>query len=169
MATPRGGGLAVVLSFAVAVGAAFWAQWVGLDQLLVLPGGLLVAAVGFWDDHGHLSARWRMFAHLTAATWVIYCLGGFSAMVLNGQAISLGWLGNVLAVIFIAWMLNLFNFMDGIDGIAGVETSSVAAAGGLLLLLVEGAGAHVLLAGTLAAAVTGFLVWNWPPPRFLHG
>lgn len=169
MATPRGGGLAVVLSFAVAVGSAFGAQWIGLEQMLALAGGLLVAAVGFWDDHGHLSARWRIVAHLAAATWVLYWMGGFGTIVLNGQAMTLGWLGHVLAVIFVVWMLNLFNFMDGIDGIAGAETAFVAAAGAFLLLLGKEAGMHALLLWALVSAVTGFLIWNWPPAKIFMG
>ena len=167
--TPRGGGLAVVLSFALALAILSIAGGIALREGMALGGGLLVAGIGFWDDHQHVSARWRMAVHLAAAAWALYWLGGFSEMALNGQHLVLGWSGSVMAAIFVVWMLNLFNFMDGIDGIAGAETVFVAAAAAILLLAFGAGGRHALHLGLLAFAVAGFLVWNWPPAQIFMG
>jgi Fuc2NAc and GlcNAc transferase len=80
-----------------------------------------------------------------------------------------GWLGNLIAVIGIVWVLNLFNFLDGIDGIAASEAIFVALAGAWL----TGAG-HArpdIAASSLAfaAACSGFLLWNWPPAKIFLG
>lgn len=167
--TPRGGGLATVLAFAFGVAVLIGCGGIGFAEATALGGGLLVAGIGFWDDHGHVPARWRMTAHLCAAVWAVYWLGGLTAPSLHGQAWALGWFGNLLAAVFIAWMLNLFNFMDGIDGIAGAEAVFVAAAAALLLLLGAGAGIHALQLGLLASAAAGFVVWNWPPAKIFMG
>jgi Fuc2NAc and GlcNAc transferase len=167
--TPRGGGLAVVLSFALAVAILFIVGGIDLREGMALGGGLWVAAIGFWDDHEHVAARWRISVHFAAAAWALFWLGGFSEMVLNGQTVVLAWSGSVLAAVFIVWMLNLFNFMDGIDGIAGAETVCVAAAAATLLLAFGGGGRHALHVALLAFAVMGFLVWNWPPAKIFMG
>jgi Fuc2NAc and GlcNAc transferase len=103
-----------------------------------------------------------------AAIWVVMWLGGAPAIPLASQSVQLGLLGVVIGVISIVWMINLFNFMDGIDAIASVETITVSIAAAIILL---GAGnasfTYVLLA--LAAATTGFLIWNWPPAKIFMG
>jgi Fuc2NAc and GlcNAc transferase len=167
--TPRGGGLAVVLAFAPAVAVLFRVGGISFGDMMALSGGLAVAGIGFWDDHRHVPAGWRMAAHFAAAAWALCWLGGISQLAMDGQYLVLGWLGSAIAVIFIVWMLNLFNFMDGIDGIAGAETVFVATAAAGLLLLGPGEGRHALPLGVLAFAVAGFLIWNWPPAKIFMG
>ncbi|MDQ6959827.1 MAG: hypothetical protein Q9M27_02270, partial [Mariprofundaceae bacterium] len=82
--------------------------------------------------------------------------------------LSLGWFGNVLAALGIVWLINLYNFMDGIDGLAGGEAVTVAV-GGAILLGLGGAMDLALVALLLAAASGGFLIWNWPPARIFMG
>lgn len=82
--------------------------------------------------------------------------------------LDLGLLGSVLAAFYLVWLLNLYNFMDGIDGIASVEAISVCLGGALLFLFVgEFKVAQVTL--VLAAAVMGFLFWNFPSARIFMG
>lgn len=167
--TPRGGGLAIVLAFSLALP---WASWVGalsMAQLWALLGaGWLVALVGFVDDHLPLAARWRLLAHFVAAIWALVFLGGAPDLLVLGVVVDLGWVGFALAVFYLVWLLNLYNFMDGIDGLAGVEalTAGLAAA-----LLYAGLGLWdaLLLPLLLALAASGFLVWNFPPARIFMG
>jgi UDP-N-acetylmuramyl pentapeptide phosphotransferase/UDP-N-acetylglucosamine-1-phosphate transferase len=68
------------------------------------------------------------------------------------------------------WFVNLFNFMDGIDGLAGSEVAAIGI--GLVLFASLGAGSDpglAALAATVAAAALGFLVWNWAPARIFLG
>ncbi len=83
--------------------------------------------------------------------------------------LDLGWFGFVCAVIYIVWLLNLYNFMDGIDGLAGIEAITVCCSGALMLWLVNSASSAWLLPVVLAAAVSGFLLWNFPPARIFMG
>jgi Fuc2NAc and GlcNAc transferase len=163
--TPRGGGLAIVVAFSLAVAVLYGLGRVPFDLFMALAGALPMAAVGFWDDHGHVPARWRFLVHVGCAAWALYWLGGFPSIFLGGSRFELGWAGNLLGGFFIVWFLNLFNFMDGIDGIAGVEAISVAVSAALLAGF-TGAG-EVWLA--LAAATAGFLAWNWPPAKIFMG
>ncbi|QXP88343.1 MraY family glycosyltransferase [Methylococcus capsulatus] len=168
--TPRGGGLAIVL--ALLGGEVYWRLVVGEFAIgfAVLAGGVLVAAVGFWDDHGHLSARWRLLAHLAAAALAVASLPGDMPLRLGPVSLGSGAFADFIGVLVIAWMLNLFNFMDGIDGLAGLEVVSVGASATLLLLLsLPSGGALPVAPGLLAAATLGFLAWNWPPAKIFMG
>ncbi|WP_137885841.1 glycosyltransferase family 4 protein [Pseudomonas sp. 2FE] len=167
--TPRGGGVAIVLSFLAAlpllasVGVLAWpVMWA------LLGAGAWIAVVGFLDDHGHVAARWRLLAHFIGAGWALGWLGGLPPLVIFGFDMELGWLGYALAAFYLVWLLNLYNFMDGIDGIASVEAICVCVGGALLYLLL-GEGASALAPLSLAVAVAGFLFWNFPPARIFMG
>jgi Fuc2NAc and GlcNAc transferase len=75
----------------------------------------------------------------------------------------------VLAVLAVTWTLNLFNFMDGIDGIAGSEAVFIAAAGAILVAVGGGSAAVPSACLVVAAACLGFLRWNWPPASIFMG
>lgn len=172
--TPRGGGVAIVVSFLLvlpllaAMGLVAWPLvWA------LLGSGVGVAVLGFLDDHGHIAARWRLLGHFAAAIWALFWLGGLPPVHVFGFTLELGWLGHVLAAVYLVWLLNLYNFMDGIDGIASVEAICVCLGGALLLALLglansaQPAGIFAVL--LLAAAVAGFLFWNFPPARIFMG
>lgn len=167
--TPRGGGLGIVLAFFTAilvldriVGVAPSVKW-------ALLAALPVAAIGFWDDHGHVSARLRLIIHLAAGSCAVYLLGGMAHIALGPFAFELSWIGSGASVLWIVWCLNFFNFMDGIDGIAGTEAAFVTGAAGVLTgwLYPESLLAPVFI--LFASACLGFLVWNWPPARIFMG
>lgn len=167
--TPRGGGVAIVVSFLLALPLLATLNSVPWTVAWALSGaGALVALIGFLDDHGHIAARWRLLAHFVGAGWALACLGGAPPLVLFGATLKLGWLGFGLAAVYLVWLLNLYNFMDGIDGIASVEAICVCVGGAALYAMVGKVSLAVppLL---LAAAVTGFLYWNFPPARIFMG
>lgn len=167
--TPRGGGVAIVLSFLAAL---LWLEYKGLlgsDAAWAMFGaGASIAFLGFLDDHGHIAARWRLLGHFGASIWVLFWLGGFPPLIILGFEIHMAWLGNILALFYLVWLLNLYNFMDGIDGIASVEAITACLGACLLYVLVD---ASSLLPAPLmlAAAVAGFLFWNFPPARIFMG
>ncbi|WP_367372490.1 glycosyltransferase family 4 protein [Pseudomonas lini] len=167
--TPRGGGVAIVFGFLVALPVLCAFGLIGIDTLYALLGsGLLVSIIGFADDHGHIAAKWRLFGHFVAAAWALYWLDGLAPVTFFGAIIDLGWLGNVFAVIYLVWMLNLYNFMDGIDGLASAEAMCVCLGSGLIYL-VTGQLELLWVALVLAGAVAGFLCWNFPPARIFMG
>ena len=169
--TPRGGGLAIVIAFSLSLAILFAAGLLPWPLLMALSALLPLAVVGFIDDHGHVSARWRFLLQAMAAGWALYWLGGVETLRVNDVSLTLGPVAGLLAGLFMVWMLNLFNFMDGIDGIAASETLSVGLMAALLLTLGTGIGltATAWVALALAAASGGFLVWNWPPARIFMG
>lgn len=167
--TPRGGGLAIVLTWFL--GLAILIVFERFDPrvgLALLVGGALVAGIGWLDDRRGISAGARAVVHVLAAIWAVWCLGGFRSLNVGATVVSLGTAGSVLAVVGITWLVNLYNFMDGIDGLAGGEAMSVALVGGVLLAH-AGATGFALAVFSLAAAVAGFLVLNWPPAKIFMG
>jgi Fuc2NAc and GlcNAc transferase len=99
-------------------------------------------------------------------------LDGAPPLRLFGSDVQLGWIGVVLAAFYLVWLLNLYNFMDGIDGLASIEAVCVCLGGALLVLLTgtgSGQVALYLLPLLLVAAVLGFLYWNFPPARIFMG
>jgi Fuc2NAc and GlcNAc transferase len=168
--TPRGGGLAIVLSFLAGTVALTLQGQISARFLLLLATALPVAAVGFWDDHGHVPARLRIMVHTAAAGAALCWLGGFELIPLGHWSFDVGVLGSVGAVLWLVWMLNLFNFMDGIDAIEGTEVIFVGMAAAGLMMLAEGRVSEAAQASLLLAAATaGFQVWNWPPAKIFMG
>lgn len=167
--TPRGGGLAIATVLLGGLAVAGFVGAVARDfAVAVVGGGILVALVGWIDDHRPLSARWRALAHFAAAAWAVLWLHGLPRLRFGLVDVPLGIAGTVLAVVGIVWAVNLYNFMDGIDGIAGGEAVSAGGAGALLLLAVGDRGL-ALAAGLVVAASAGFLVWNWAPAKIFMG
>lgn len=90
-------------------------------------------------------------------------------MLFGEQSVSLGWLGYVVGALGVAWTVNLFNFMDGIDGIASSEAVFIAWSGALLGLLTGLSPAVPTMAFVFGAVCCGFLLWNWPPAKIFMG
>ena len=167
--TPRGGGVAFIIVFLGFIPCLAYFGCVHLPVEMALVGaGFIVAALGFFDDHGHIPARFRIVGHFIAALFVLYCLGGMPSVSLLGWVVPAGLFLNGLAVIYLVWLLNLYNFMDGIDGLAAVEAISVCL-GGVVLYGLNGDLTLIWLPLFLASAVAGFLWWNFPPARIFMG
>lgn len=167
--TPRGGGVAIVVTFLLSlVGVVLSGAGDSRTLAALGGGGALIAIIGFMDDHGHIPARWRLLGHFVAAAWMLAWMGGLPPLTLLGWQVDLGWLGGVLAAVYLVWLLNLYNFMDGIDGIASIEAITVCL-GAASLYSLAGLGGNAVLPLLLAAAVAGFLFWNFPPARIFMG
>lgn len=168
--TPRGGGLAVVTAF---IGALIWlvsAKFLQFNVALVLiAGGGAVALTGYLDDRKTLRASIRICVHIFAAAFVVTVLGGVTEPTLRNMGLHGIWAGTVLGLIALTWSTNLFNFMDGIDGIAASEAIFVAGGGALLNWGYGGDSGLTAAMLVLVAATFGFLIWNWPPARIFMG
>lgn len=167
--TARGGGLAFVL--------VFLAGLVGLcvfypDQAVLKWFGAataLVALGGFLDDRGLLSLAWRLGIQTLGVVLVLVGTGGMPAIDFGVGSLNLGVFSSAFAVLGLLWLLNLTNFMDGIDGLAASQII-VACAVSAGLLWAQGAMlVYVVLPALLAATVSGFLVWNFPPAKIFMG
>ena len=173
--TPRGGGLAIVLAFSCALAYLAWKQQLASWILFVLSTPLLVAAIGFCDDHAHVAARWRLLTHLLAALLALYFMRGFPLLWLpapvdgwlSRYVVNLAWFGYPLGAVLLVWLLNLFNFMDGTDGIAASEAVFVSLGLAGFLYFIDRNLFSVCVA--VAIAALGFLAWNWPKARIFMG
>ncbi len=155
VATPRGGGIAIVISLLVTAGVAMWAWPEATPSLLVASLGLvLVAGIGWWDDHKPLPAMRRLLVHFIAAA----LLAGLVKV--NGGS----WLLATLVLLFTASLINIWNFMDGINGIAASQ--AVVAMLGLAPVLPW---PYSLAAVALGLACLGFLPFNFPRARIFMG
>ncbi|HSY05791.1 MAG TPA: glycosyltransferase family 4 protein [Steroidobacteraceae bacterium] len=165
--TPRGGGVAIVLVTTAGLTVLALRGILRPDLLYALAGGgIAVALVGLIDDRRSSSAPVRLSVHFAAALWALWWLGGLPPLRVGTHLLTSGWLGYLFGALGIVWAINLFNFMDGIDGIAASEAIFVAVAASLALSVNAGIGAAAL---TFAAACGGFLVWNWSPARIFLG
>jgi Fuc2NAc and GlcNAc transferase len=137
--------------------------------LALVVGGLGVALVGFIDDRRNVSAPIRLAVHVAAAGWGLVCIGGLPPLQIGTHVVSFGWGGYVIGVLLIVWVLNLFNFMDGIDGIAASEAVFIAGAAAMLSSIGDADPELSAVALLFGAACAGFLVWNWPPASIFMG
>lgn len=167
--TPRGGGIGFVATFLLAL--------FGLGFLKILPwnivfgfglSGFLIALIGFIDDRHSLSPIVRLCGQFVASIFTLHCLG-LLTMGFSGEWSFLGnFVLNAVAVVFLVWMINLYNFMDGIDGLASVEAITVAASFIGIASAIGYAGI-LWIPEILAASVLGFLLWNFPPAKIFMG
>lgn len=168
--TPRGAGMAIVATFVFGLIALFVDDTISGRELLTLTApGLIVALIGRLDDFGRVtSAKWRLIGHFICATLVVWLAGGLPALPLTESIIDFGVAGDIAAVIYLVWMLNLFNFMDGIDLITGTQTLTTCVAAAILLRLNTDSDLGMVVA-VLAAAVFGFMYFNLPPAKIFLG
>ncbi|MEW6240732.1 MAG: glycosyl transferase [Chloroflexota bacterium] len=165
---PRGGGLAIVV---LVLGAGLWsaqeAEW--SRSLVYLAGGAVIAWLGWRDDVKSLSTRVRFLVQGLVAAVSILGLGYFKVVAIPMLGdLQLGAVGIVITFLWIVGLTNAYNFMDGIDGIAG----GVALAGGLGWMMLA-ANIHnpfvFWIALAAAASSLGFLGHNWPPAKIFMG
>jgi len=159
--TPRGGGLPMVLSWYVGLIGLKYFGLIESNLFLALISGSILAIVSFLDDIYNLKPWIRIVFQLITVILGLYFIGGFKTIYLNNIVFKYPVLFTCIAILGIMWFVNLYNFLDGIDGYASVEAISVAL--GMFLLSKN----PVLL--VLVFAILGFLVWNWPKAKIFMG
>ena len=175
--TPRGGGLAVAATFLVGLAGGLALPSENTEWLLIVGATFVISLLGWWDDRRGLSAGLRLAVQTACALVGILGLEVFSHFLAKSGLDVAGFplpfaAGVVFFVLFTVWMTNLYNFMDGIDGILGLQTLTVAI-GTVFLLLRHSTSedvsslviAHLILGGSAA----GFLILNWSPAKIFMG
>ena len=167
--TPTGAGIAFVLTFAISLWLMNRAQSPQADVALlcsVLPALLLITVIGLIDDFKPLHWLVRAPIHFICSAWVIFKVG-FPDLHLLGFTFESNILLLVFGAVSLVWLLNLYNFMDGIDGIATSEAVFVLLGATVVGWFVDADTSESVLA--LAAVCLGFLVINWPKARVFMG
>ena len=168
--TPRGGGAAIVIVCLVGVGIAAlggvrpqWSVLVGY-----IAGALLIASVSWIDDVRSVPFGLRLAVQLLAAALVLVGLGVHPDAASPFGHIGPGWLVVVLSLLWTVGLTNVYNFMDGIDGLAATQ-GIVAGLGWAVAALLSNQPWIALLALLIAASSLGFLRDNWPPATVFMG
>lgn len=159
--TPHGGGIAIAMTWFLGLIYTFTCKAVDVQLFEALMVGLMLSIVSFLDDLYELSPRKRLLTQACVSIVGLYLLGGLSQIdmvffVIENQIVT-----NVLAFLGIMWCINLYNFLDGIDGYAGSEAVFLGLAGWLIL-----SGDYFLV---FIVSVLGFLVWNWHRAKIFMG
>ena len=160
---PRGGGVAVIT---VIIALLLLEATYGIltkEVAIILGATLIVAGISFWDDLRGLPAWARLISHIAAV--------GAGIFTLPDHGIFQGWLperlDHMAAAVLWVWFINLYNFMDGIDGLAALETVAISL--GLVVVSVLAGTGVDLWPMVIAGAAVGFLIWNFPPAKIFLG
>jgi len=159
--TPRGGGLAIVISWYIGLAALRYIGMIESDLFFALLSGAVLATISFLDDLFDIKPGLRILFQIVTVMSGLFFIGGFKVIYLSGTILNYPVILTFLAILGGIWFINLFNFLDGIDAYASTETLLVAL--GMLLVLNN----PVLL--ILIFAVMGFLFWNWPKAKIFMG
>jgi len=164
---PRGAGLAVVPILTL-----LWAYLPAIDPTaaplppVLIIGTLALAIVSWFDDIRHLPALPRLGVHLAAVMLGLVALAPL-------PPIFQGWLPKpldlALAGLLWLWFVNLFNFMDGSDAIAGGQALTIGLGMAAIAIDQGWAGLTAAQGLALAGVALGFLVWNRPPAKVFLG
>ena len=161
---PRGGGLATTPAMALLLVALGW-LYTGSEGMALGLGALALMALSWWDDRHGLPVLPRFAAHALVIALFLALLPATS-LVLRGMLPF--WLDRVVTLVAWLWFVNLYNFMDGIDGITGVETACLG--GGLALVgALVGHFELVPYGGIVATVGAAFLLFNWHPAKLFLG
>ncbi|MCD6180050.1 MAG: glycosyltransferase family 4 protein [Bacteroidales bacterium] len=158
---PTAGGIAIAGTWYIGI---FYLLYIGsINSALVkaLLSGLILVVVGLVDDIFEIKPGIRIVAQIISVGLALYFLGGLNYVDFGFTETRFSILLTPLAFLGILWMINLYNFMDGIDGFAALETAFIS----LFLFLFAGASYNLLL----LAAILGFLIWNWPKAKIYMG
>ena len=165
---PSGGGALIIGTFLSCTYFFNLSGHLSDHTFYALLGTIPIAAVGLFDDLSHASLRLRLPIQFLAAFWVIFWLGGVPSIDFSLFEMVNPWVLIFLGIVSVVWLLNLYNFMDGIDAIAGTEVLFVNAMSSIFAVQ-SGDIDLALLSALLFAASAGFLVWNWPPAKLFMG
>jgi len=167
--TPSGGGVAiVVVTLTFYLSASYIVP--GTFSWGYFAGAMLIASISLIDDVYTIPMRWRLLTHAGAAVLLIADRGWWHFLYLPGfdVFVDLHAAGAVLTFLWIVGLVTAYNFMDGIDGMAGVQ-AVVAAAGWMAVGWLTGSAAAFYLGGALLFSSLGFLIHNWQPARIFMG
>jgi len=164
---PQGGGIVFSLVFISTVVGLWLADVIDTNLMQAIGiGGAVATGSGFADDCTQTKPIIKLAVQGLLSAWVLYCFGGKPLLVLpwipTTAELAISWLALV-------WLMNLYNFMDGIDGMAASGAFFICAASIVVLLVANGNGSLMLVLGLLAICCLGFLLFNWSPATIFMG
>ena len=159
--TPHGGGIAIAIIWFIGLIYLYLNNQIDPTLFYSLMVGVIISLVSFFDDIYELSAKLRLLVQAGVAIIGISMLGGLNSLEFGLFNISNQILTNIFAFLLIVWFINLYNFLDGINGYAGSEAVFLSISGLLLF-----GGDHFIV---LAVATLGFLYWNWNNAKIFMG
>jgi Fuc2NAc and GlcNAc transferase len=159
--TPHGGGIAIAVTWFLGLGYLFVTNEIDDTLFYALSFGVIISVLSFFDDIYELSPKLRLIVQSSVAGFGIYFIGGLESINFGIFTIENQIITNIFAFFMIVWFINLYNFLDGINGYAGSEAVFLALAGFVLF-----GGAHFAV---LAVAVLGFLFWNYNKAKIFMG
>jgi len=167
---PTGAGVSFVLAFLAGLYVVSqYEPFTGTSEVFLhsLPALIGVAILGLLDDYRPLPWKIRFFIHAICCAYIVW-VSGVPIIYALGVEVNLGFAGNILAVLGLIWLLNLYNFMDGIDGIAAGEAVCVLFFAAAIALYFDlGSTTYPII--LLLSCSIGFLVINWPGARVFMG
>ena len=167
--TPTGSGIVLLLVFLLSLIVLSLWEPVASDISFACWGPLIVGIVGYMDDRSELPVRARLPVYILTASWCVYWVG-FPSINIGGAILDLGYVGLVLGAISILWLKNLFNFMDGIDGIAASEVVFASFSAAVLFAWSDGLPGDWLIINLLTGCIAaGYLIINWPKAKLFMG
>ncbi|MFC2152098.1 glycosyltransferase family 4 protein [Bacteroidota bacterium] len=159
--TPRGGGLAIVITWYIGISILFFFKMIESNLYYALLSGSIIAVVSFVDDLVKVKPVIRLFIHFITVIIAFKFLGELRPLIMPNIEINYYFIIYPLAIIGMVWFINLFNFMDGLDGFASTEA--------IILALVMFAYSGNIVNLLLIASIAGFLFWNWPKAKIFLG
>ena len=159
--TPHGGGIALAITWFIGLFYLYFIGEISSNLFYALLFGAVISIVSFFDDIYELSPKIRLIAQAIVAIGGLYFLGGFETLTFGIFDIQNPIFTNIFAFFMIIWFINLYNFLDGINGYAGSEAVFLSLAGLILF-----SGTYFLV---LAVSVLGFLFWNWNKAKIFMG
>jgi Fuc2NAc and GlcNAc transferase len=166
--TPKSGGAGFVVAFTFFSAILHSWQQLPAHYFLLVLSGLILAVTGLLDDIRNLGVVTRIGVQVLTAGLAVLLLGSLPPLVFPWGVLDAQWMLVPLFVLALTWLVNLYNFMDGIDGLAAVEAVFFSLALGIFALM-DGPGPTSMLASGLAVAVCGFLIFNMPPAQLFMG
>ena len=164
---PKGGGIVFSLLSILAFFLIWWNWQLTEGLLLALAvGGFIATLFGLVDDIKNIRARVKLFIQFLLAFLVVYCL-------YFGELPSLGLMPLYITIpiilLFMVWMMNAYNFMDGIDGMAASGSIFISMTLALVLFLTDGPIEIIAIFILMASTIIGFTLFNWPPATLFMG
>ncbi len=165
--TPRGGGIVFSLLFSFTIFALWYGDEIS-DQVFYMfgLGGFVATFFGFLDDVKNIKAKIKLAIQLFLGGWAVYWLEYGDLPLLESIPFLIV---TLVALFFMVWMMNAYNFMDGIDGMAASGAIFISLTLATVLFLTEGSVEIITIFILIAATVSGFMFFNWPPATIFMG
>jgi len=159
--TPKGGGVAIVISWFLGITVLFFMGYVEDSLYFALLSGIILSVVSLIDDFINVKPFIRLIFQFITVIIAFYFLNGLRPFIIPELSLNNLYVIYPIVIIGMVWFINLFNFMDGVDGFASTEAILIS----LVIFVLSGNIINLVLIGCIA----GFLFWNWPKAKIFMG